>query len=260
MRARVRVPVRLPVFACVPVCVRVCLCACVCLCVPVCVPVCVCRVLAQVCRLNFVVATLQEQVGSLGFDSDEVDEYVVVFGRLLPFGFVGMPLIGYLLDHADIGLVFALINAVGILNNALLIWPNSPTALFLAMSCVSVGRQFVYSTFFAHLQKFASPVTYGTLAGLANLCVAATGLLLSPLSSLSTTYFAPWGLYSFAPANLLMICLIGFLFTQPLPCWRERTSSKPTAVPSMVGLDAELGRGAGSSALRVSLLPGGEQR
>ena len=262
----------------------------------------------HVCRLNFAVATFQEQVGSLGFGASEVDQFVVIFGRLLPLGFVGMPLIGYLLDNSTPLVVFLLVNAAGVLNSSLLLVPHSRPALLGAMCCVAVGRQFVYSTFFSELQRLASPRTYGTLAGsspcprirmprvcadlmpaahcppraarfeltartatapplplgLANLCVAATGLLLSPLSSLSTSTLAPWGEYAFAPANLLMMLLVLLLFTQPLSCWREarraRTSDGPTFVavargaPSPLAPASVLERGAPNSSLRVSLL------
>jgi len=193
-----------------------------------------------------------------------VDQFVVIFGRLLPLGFVGMPLIGYLLDNSTPLVVFLLVNAAGVLNSSLLLVPHSRPALLGAMCCVAVGRQFVYSTFFSELQRLASPRTYGTLAGLANLCVAATGLLLSPLSSLSTSTLAPWGEYAFAPANLLMMLLVLLLFTQPLSCWREarraRTSDGPTFVavargaPSPLAPASVLERGAPNSSLRVSLL------
>ena len=165
-------------------------------------------------------------------------------------------LIGYLLDNADIGLVFLLINVAGVINNALLIPPNCPLTLILSMCCVAVGRQFVYSTFFAQLQRIASPVTYGTLAALANICVAATGLFLSPLSTLSTSTFKPWGLYAFTPANLIMISLVCLLLTQPLACWKERASvaTASRTAPPPHSADAEMARGAGASALRVSLL------
>ena len=133
-------------------------------------------------------------------------------------------LIGYLLDNADIGLVFLLINVAGVINNALLIPPNCPLTLILSMCCVAVGRQFVYSTFFAQLQRSSSPSTFGTLAGIANLFVALSGLCLSPLATLATT-FESWGLYSYAPANLIVIALMLPLFTQPLSCWKDPASS-----------------------------------
>ena len=80
-------------------------------------------------------------MAAFGFDSAEVEDYVIVFGRLLPFGFVGMPLIGYLLDHADVRLVFVLINLAALLNNSLLLVPHSRAALLAAICCVAIGRQ-----------------------------------------------------------------------------------------------------------------------
>jgi len=175
-------------------------------------------------RLNFAVATFATQVASLGFDDAQVEGYVITFGRLLPFGFVGMPLIGYLLDNSSPVVVFALINLSGVLNSSLILVPESPSTLMGAIGCIAVGRQFVYSTFFAQLQRSSSPSTFGTLAGIANLFVALSGLCLSPLATLATT-FESWGLYSYAPANLIVIALMLPLFTQPLSCWKDPASS-----------------------------------
>jgi len=220
----------------------------------------ICFASVHICRLNFVVGTFQEQVGSLGFDDAAVVRFVGLFGAMLPFGFVGMPLIGHLLDRSSPAVVFALVNGVGIATALLLLVPRSTATLCAAMALVAVGRQFVYSTFFASLHRIAGPNSYGLLAGLGNLCVAATGALQPVLTSLSTDYFAPWGLYAFAPVNLLMIAFELLLLTQPLACWQERAAKAAPAAqsPAVSGGGEREGhthsRGAGAAALRVALL------
>jgi MFS family permease len=223
----------------------------------------VCFAAVHIMRLNFVVATFQQQLASLGFDDVAIEDFVGVFGALLPLGFVGMPLIGHLLDHRPTVLVFALVNIVGTANNVLLLLPNSRVALWGAMALVAVGRQFVYSTFFAQLQRFASPNAYGLMAGVANLCVASTGVLQPLLVNLSTQVCAGLGLFSFAPVNLIMIALVLLLFTQPLRCWRDRPPQPPEQIeppvassipPHFVGVDV-VWRGSPST-LKVALLRG----
>jgi len=209
----------------------------------------------HIMRLNYVVGTFQQQVGSLGFDTEAVDDLVVILGALLPFGFVGMPLIGYLLDHSSPTIVFALVNVVGVINHALLLVPQSRVTLLAAMCFVAVGRQFVYSTFFSSLQEHATPSTYGMLAGVANLFVATTGVLQPALVALSTERFASWGLYAFAPANVLMVSLVLLLFSQPLPFWAEGADRPATAdTPQVLQERAPGDRGPGASTLTVALL------
>ena len=252
----------------------------------------VCFAVVHVLRLNFVVATFQEQARprsrpakhacpsmspprpeqptaphpalqahSLGFDRAEVAYFVELLGRVLPLGFVGMPLIGYLLDHSSPWVTFALINVLGVLTNTLLLMPLSRHALIAAMCCVAVGRQFVYSTFFSELQRpdISSPATYGTLAGIANVWVAVSGVLLAPLGSLSTGRFASLGLYAFAPANGLMIVFSLLLCTQPLGCWKARRSEVRDGGDAAQATPAKeahstMERGPGASSLRVALL------
>ena len=156
-----------------------------------------------------------------------------------------MPLIGYLLDNTPPTVSFALVNAAGVINSVLFIVPNSRPCLLGAMCCVAIGRQFVYSTFFEMLQRFSSPSVFGMLAGIANMCVAATGVMQPSLVSMSTDTFADWGLYSFAPVNLLMIGLVLFLSTQPLPCWQDKAGRAsferaPTTTASVAPLKTAL--------------------
>ena len=83
-----------------------------------------------------------------------------------------------------------------------------------------VGRQFVYSTFFAQLQRAAGP-NYGKLAGVGNLLVASTALLQLGLVWATARVAGRWGVLEYAPANGVFALLTLGLLSQPLRCWRE---------------------------------------
>ena len=70
----------------------------------------VCFASTHILRLNFVVGTFQLEVGALGFSSDDVAQHTTIFASMLPFGFIGMPLIGFALDKRPLSDVFLLVN------------------------------------------------------------------------------------------------------------------------------------------------------
>ena len=46
---------------------------------------------------------LQAQTAALGFgDHESIERFTNLFSTCLPFGFIGMPLIGYFLDHLHV--------------------------------------------------------------------------------------------------------------------------------------------------------------
>lgn len=100
----------------------------------------VCFAAAHILRLNFIVGTFQLEVASLGFDAAAVSEYTTGFASALPFGFIGMPLIGFFLDRRPLSDVFLLVNLTGLACIALLLVPHSPLALSAAIGLVAVGR------------------------------------------------------------------------------------------------------------------------
>lgn len=211
----------------------------------------VCFAAINIMRLNFVVGTFQQQAEGLGFGTRQVEAFTAIFSSMLPFGFAGMPLIGYALDNWSRSRIFLLVNVAGILCNALLMLPFA-WSLILGSLLVSVGRQFVYSTFFDQLQRTAGP-NYGKLAGLANLCVASTGLLQPLLVGAANTLGDNWGVLRFAPSNMFTLALMILLLTQPMGCWKD---SEVRPVSSVDNLTAGLPPPDESqmTSLRVSLL------
>ena len=73
----------------------------------------VCFASIHILRLNFVVGTFQLQAAALGLDAAGVARYTNYFASALPFGFVGMPIIGFVLDKRPLSNVFLLVNACG---------------------------------------------------------------------------------------------------------------------------------------------------
>lgn len=216
----------------------------------------VCFASVHILRLNFVVGTFQAQVAALGFDADGVANYTTFFASALPFGFIGMPLIGFALDHRPLTEVFLLVNTSGLACLVLLMVPHSPAALAAGIGLVAVGRQFVYSTFFARLQRTAGP-HYGKLAGAANLCVAATGALQPVLLDLAPDTSAD-GL-RFAKANALLLLLVLALFTQPLRCWEDGPLAARSVPLAAAPTASPLAAGGPLATLRVALLPAGSK-
>jgi len=187
----------------------------------------VCFAAINIMRLNFVVGTFQQQAEGLGFGTRQAEAFTAIFSSMLPFGFAGMPLIGYALDNWSRSRIFLLVNVAGILCNALLMLPFA-WSLILGSLLVSVGRQFVYSTFFDQLQRTAGP-NYGKLAG------------------------DDWGVLRFAPSNMFTLALMILLLTQPMGCWKD---SEVRPVSSVDNLTAGLPPPDESqmTSLRVSLL------
>ena len=216
----------------------------------------VCFASTHILRLNFVVGTFQLEVGALGFSSDDVAQHTTIFASMLPFGFIGMPLIGFALDKRPLSDVFLLVNATGLLCTALLMIPGSDTTLTAAIGLVAVGRQFVYSTFFAQLQRTAGQ-NYGKLAGAANLCVASFGVLQPVLVAACGDSKA--GALRFAPANGVFLAFGLLLLTQPSSCWKDKqqepVAAAEAASSSMPGLNLGDEKGLlGLGKLRVALL------
>jgi len=118
---------------------------------------------------------------------------------------------------------------------------------------VAVGRQFVYSTFFARLQRTAGP-HYGKLAGAANLCVAAAGALQPGLVALSSQHH---GQQSFVAVNGLFLLLTAGLLSQPMRCWQDKTGpgEQGSAAAARLPQVADEEAGGRLATLRVNLLP-----
>uniref|UniRef100_A0A7S0IKT0 Uncharacterized protein n=1 Tax=Calcidiscus leptoporus TaxID=127549 RepID=A0A7S0IKT0_9EUKA len=128
---------------------------------------------------------------------------------------------------------------------------RSDIALLVDVGLVAVGRQFVYSTLFASLQR-STGANFGRLAGLANLAVAFTALLQAALINVSEACArSGWGVWTFAPANAAFLTLTALLCMQPICCTRVPAPDRrvlPATASSKSLQVALLGLGSSTSA------------
>jgi hypothetical protein len=129
-----------------------------------------------VCRLNYLIGTIGRQL-LIKFGATErgrADGLTRAFSAMLPLGFVGMPLIGWLLDAKPLAASFLLVDLVGGVYGALL-FSSSGAALRCAFALASLSQQLIYSTYFAAVAKHFGFANYGKLSGLINVFVALLG-------------------------------------------------------------------------------------
>ena len=99
----------------------------------------------HILKLNFVVATINDQLKG-DFDKEEVDYMINMFGLMLPFGFVILPVVAHLLSKSPMGAV-QLANTIGVTYGAILLYfPNKWLLTFVVFPAVATSRQMVYST------------------------------------------------------------------------------------------------------------------
>ena len=99
----------------------------------------------HILKLNFVVATINDQLKG-DFDKEEVDYMINMFGLMLPFGFVILPVVAHLLSKSPMGAV-QLANTIGVTYEAILLYfPNKWLLTFVVFPAVATSRQMVYST------------------------------------------------------------------------------------------------------------------
>jgi len=105
----------------------------------------------HILKLNFVVATINDQLDYAMEDNPRLaDTLISIFGAMLPFGFVVLPVVAYLLGRGSTLACFQLANAVGLLYGAVLTWAPGVASfqILVVFLSVATSRQLVYSTVF----------------------------------------------------------------------------------------------------------------
>lgn len=155
----------------------------------------------HILKLNFVVATLNDQLNNT-VDEDTKDALIDLFGAMLPFGFVALPLVAYLLNKSATW-VIQIANVVGLAYGAILVWCPSSTLLLslVVFPAVATSRQMVYSTVFHQIGAVFGFANYGILLGSTNILVSTVSAIQNPLVNLSENL----GDYTTANAVLLLL-------------------------------------------------------
>jgi len=161
----------------------------------------------HILKLNFVVASINDQL-DLNMPPDQANLLIRVFGAILPFGFVALPIVALLLSKSTIW-CFQVANTVGVLYGAVLVFfPNQALyQVLIVFTSVATSRQLVYSTVFHQTGELFGFRNYGVLLGLTNVVVSAVSLVQGPLvawSERNQDYFG---------ANLVLL-----IATFPLFC------------------------------------------
>ncbi|CAB9500175.1 transmembrane transport [Seminavis robusta] len=177
----------------------------------------------HILKLNFVVATINDQLEDR-VDPEVAAHLIDVFGAMLPFGFVVLPIVATFLDKSAT-LALQMANIVGMLYGAVMVFaPGSrwlqTLVVFPAVAC---SRQLVYSTVFHQVGQLFGFANYGTLLGLCNLLVSTVSTVQTPLVNYAET------VGSYTGSNMVL-----WLATLPLfvlVLWSDPTSSSSSSSP-----------------------------
>jgi len=165
----------------------------------------------HIAHLNFVVGSLSYQL-----DAHKIKEgYEDLFSSFLPLGFLGLPIVAYLLDKQPSIWVFLMINSVSIIYSLCLIFGNITALLVLSFMAVAVSRQFVYSTVFALTGNLFGFRHYGKHIGVINFVVAIIGVIQYPLISMTNRYAD--GDYIWANLFFIILTLPLFAYSCLMP-------------------------------------------
>lgn len=151
-------------------------------------------VAVHILKLNFVVATINDQL-DFAMNTDMANLLIAIFGAMLPFGFVVLPAVAYMLSRSSL-LCFQAANVVGVLYGLVLTFFPGVASYQVLVVFVSVAtsRQLVYSTVFHQTGELFGFKNYGVLLGLINIVVSGVSLIQGPLvvwGESRASYFGP---------------------------------------------------------------------
>lgn len=189
----------------------------------------------HILKLNFVVATINDQL-DFAMPLDLADLLITIFGAMLPFGFVVLPAVAYMLSRSSF-LCFQVANIVGVLYGLVLtFFPGVASYdIFIVFVAVATSRQLVYSTVFHQTGELFGFRNYGVLLGLINVVVSSVSMIQGPLvewGEAKGSYFGPNGL-------LLLATLPLFVIVYWTTTSSSSTSSRSKRKPTMPGDDTD---------------------
>ena len=164
-------------------------------------------VAVHILKLNFVVASINDQL-SYSLQDDNIESILItIFGSMLPFGFVVLPVVATMLARSTIT-CFQIANVIGVAYGSVLVFvPDQPWLLvIIVFSSVAMSRQVVYSAVFHQTGVLFGFSNYGVLLGLTNVIVSAVSLVQGPLVKWSEQRS------SYRGANLILLALTLPLF------------------------------------------------
>lgn len=162
----------------------------------------------HILKLNFIVATLNDQLNEGTLSDAKKGDLINTFGAILPFGFVILPVIAYLLERSALK-ALQLANLIGFCYGAVMVFAptNSTLLISIVFTSVATCRQLVYSTVFHQVGQVFGFQNYGVLLGSINILVSAVSMVQIPLVKWSESI----GTYSVANKILWWITFPLFL-------------------------------------------------
>jgi len=125
-------------------------------------------------KLNFVVATINDQLlHSFDDGSDDAAKLIDLFGAMLPFGFVALPLVAKTLHERPL-MALQAANVIGFVYGAVFTFaPDNYNLLaYVAFPLIACSRQLVFSSLFHTIGQNFGFKHYGVLFGIANVTVS----------------------------------------------------------------------------------------
>lgn len=173
----------------------------------------------HILKLNFVVATINDQLND-AMNMDDAQSLIGTFGAMLPFGFVILPVIAWLLQKSTVW-AFQLTNIFGLVYGLILVYfASTPWLLkWVVFPVIATSRQMVYSTIFHQIGVTFGFANYGVLLGLTNILVSAFSIIQNP--------FVTWSenLGDYKSANTVLLIMTLPLFATGLVVGSNDTSS-----------------------------------
>lgn len=158
--------------------------------------------------IQFYLGTTRLQLEHKG---DSRHHYTNFANIIVSFGFVCIPVIGWLLDHKGYGVTLGCINAIGVICSVLEAIPSLQLQV-VTLILWAIGRFFLYSSYFAIFGALFGFTNFGKMVAIDNTFNGLVGLLQLPF-----TYWALHGLGgNFTLINCLQIVVLMPLFTF---CW-----------------------------------------
>ena len=172
--------------------------------------------------LQFYLGTTRLQLESKG-DAGTGWTYTKIASIVPAFGFVGIPCIGWLLDHRGYGATLATINALAVAASLAQAIPSLPFQV-VTLLLWTYGRFFLYTSYYSIFGALFGFRNFGRMVAIDNCVNGVVGLLQLPLTS--------WGLHglhgNFTAINLLQAGLLLPLFWF---CWAMRSWETADLVP-----------------------------
>ena len=126
--------------------------------------------------LQFYLANVEYELAGMTADALQANSYKELFSFLVPFGFVALPISGYVLDNKGLSTNFFLATVCLIAFHILTLTKVMELQV-AAFGLWVLGRFFLFSSFFAYLPSVFGFATFGQVNGAISLASSVIGLL-----------------------------------------------------------------------------------